>query len=153
MKPPTEQEIVAARERLQPYLDGYPEPMIDTRRLRIANGTATDDDRRQVQAEDWVIREQRGWENPDRDAARLKAARAAAGEAVLRAVASHVNEPQESTRSAWVLVNTFGFNDFPPEVKAWDQSVGPHVFYPAPVLAAFALNRPLPEKPDNPPVV
>lgn len=54
---PTEGELATARERLAPYFAGYPEPMIDTRRLRIANGQASEKDRREVAAEDYVIRE------------------------------------------------------------------------------------------------
>ncbi len=50
-------ELLAARKRLQPYLDGYPEPMIDARRLRIANGTASEQDKREIRYEDQVLRE------------------------------------------------------------------------------------------------
>jgi effector-binding domain-containing protein len=49
-------EIEAAYKRLKPYIDGYPEPMIDARRLRIANGTASDQDKREIAAENEVIR-------------------------------------------------------------------------------------------------
>lgn len=56
---PTDAELEAARARLEPYLNGYPQPMIDTRRLRIANGTASEQDRREVDAEDQVVRDLR----------------------------------------------------------------------------------------------
>lgn len=56
---PTPEELEAAKRRLEPYLRGYPEAMIDSRRLRIANGTATEDDHRQVEAENHVLRELR----------------------------------------------------------------------------------------------
>lgn len=56
--PPTKTEIAAARERLSPYLKGYPEPMIDTRRMRIGNGVASERDKREIAAEDVVWREE-----------------------------------------------------------------------------------------------
>lgn len=48
-------DVNAAYERLRPFLNGYPQPMIDTRRLRIANGTASDADRYDVAVEDALI--------------------------------------------------------------------------------------------------
>lgn len=54
---PTVEAIERAKKRLAPYLAGYPEPMIDARRLRIANGTATERDHDEIQAEDHVLRE------------------------------------------------------------------------------------------------
>lgn len=51
----TAEELGEAFRRLRPYLNGHPEPMIDARRLRIANDTATDADRRAVAAEDHMI--------------------------------------------------------------------------------------------------
>jgi hypothetical protein len=59
---PTEEELSAARKRLAPYRAGYPEPMIDSRRMRIANGTASEKDKREICAEDQVIRE---WNQED----------------------------------------------------------------------------------------
>lgn len=56
---PTQEELVDARKRLQPYLEGHPEPMVDTRRMRIANGNPTEQDVREVNAEDQVLRELR----------------------------------------------------------------------------------------------
>ena len=56
---PTPEELAAAKKRLQPYLAGYPEPMIYTRRLRISSGTASEQDRREVNAENHVLRELR----------------------------------------------------------------------------------------------
>jgi hypothetical protein len=55
--PPTPGELEAARKRLDPYLRGYPEPLIDARRLRLSNGTASEQERREIRAEDVVIRE------------------------------------------------------------------------------------------------
>lgn len=55
--PPTIEELEMAHKRLQPYIDGYPQPMIDARRLRISNGTASEQDRREIAAENQVIRE------------------------------------------------------------------------------------------------
>lgn len=43
-----------------------------------------------------------------------------------------------------LLLNTFGFDEFPPEVKAWESRVGPHVFYPKTILARFVLGKEIP---------
>lgn len=56
-KPPTAEELEAARVRLEPYFKGYPQPMIDARRLRISGGTAAEQDYREIAAEDAIIRE------------------------------------------------------------------------------------------------
>lgn len=50
------EQLNAAWQRLLPYIEGYPEPMIDTRRLRIANGTASQEDIEEVGAEDYLIK-------------------------------------------------------------------------------------------------
>lgn len=63
-----------------------------------------------------------------------------AAEAVCRAMANRRDD------AGWTMVNTFGHDDFPPEVKAWESRVGPHVFYPMCVLACHALARPVPSK-------
>lgn len=52
----TDEELVAAFKRLEPYLNGYPQPMIDARRLRIANGSASEQDRREIAAENVVVK-------------------------------------------------------------------------------------------------
>jgi hypothetical protein len=54
----TAADIETARA-LKPYLEGYSEPMIDARRLRISTGTASEQDRRDIAAEDFVLRERR----------------------------------------------------------------------------------------------
>lgn len=51
----TAEELGEAFRRIRPYLNGYPEPMIDSRRLRMANGTATPEERRAVAAEEHVL--------------------------------------------------------------------------------------------------
>lgn len=58
-RPPTPEQIETARERLAPYINGYPTPMIDTRYMRVANGTATQEEMDAVAAEEIVWAEVR----------------------------------------------------------------------------------------------
>jgi hypothetical protein len=52
----TEEELDAALERLLPHYGGYPQPIIDSRYLRIANGRGSEMDHRTVAAEEIVIK-------------------------------------------------------------------------------------------------
>jgi hypothetical protein len=56
MKTITYEELTAARKRLKPYLDGYPQPMIDIRYLRKTKGTASEQELREIEAEQYVLR-------------------------------------------------------------------------------------------------
>lgn len=66
-------------------------------------------------------------------------ARTIAARCVCRSIARCKGAAFDTNR----LINTHGFSEFPPEVRAWDRSVGPYTFYPAHVLAAFAANEPV----------
>lgn len=48
-----------------------------------------------------------------------------------------------------VLVNAFGFDEFPPDVREHEQRIGPHIFYPMNVLASFAARRPIPPREES----
>ncbi len=53
--PYTNPDMEAARKRLLPFLKGYPSPMIDARKLRMATKQGTAQDHREISCETKVI--------------------------------------------------------------------------------------------------